>query len=103
MSKKDPIKGYFFWSYDQFPYLLGSEGWLQPDGYAMIPAYGNAKFFPTLQFLGKKGIRAGKFFAQDLNALKAERETMLLRICASFNQDVAALRKSAEVHATLRS
>jgi hypothetical protein len=79
---------FFFWKYDQFPYLKSGIGYLGDDGWATIPAYGNHMFFPVKVF---DDLDEGRMLAFELERLAYDRIAILRTINMGFQAQLRLL------------
>lgn len=87
--------GYFFWPYDQFPYLLGGEGKLREDGMAIIPSFGNGTFRPIYTFFD---VEKGREVHDMLNLIVHERDVAIKLVSEAASARAAALMGANRDH-----
>lgn len=81
-----------FWSYDSFPYVLASRGFLRDDGLAYCPSY-NACFTPIRVMT----LERGQAVADELKNLSASRSLAIKEVDMTFMkmlQDIAPWAKA---------
>jgi hypothetical protein len=89
---KETMKGYAFWEYDLFPYLLCGKIVGSRCGLLKIEGYGEYLFKPKFILPPEKG----KELAQQLNTMKLERDTQIGRVNRAFTgqrENIVALLK----------
>jgi len=81
-------RGFFFWPYDQFPYLIGGEGHLREDGMAIIPSFGNGTFRPLYSFFD---VKKGRAVHDELAQIVHDRDTAIKLISEAAMARASAL------------
>lgn len=90
-----PKRKYYFWSYDSYPYLLGSPGVLRPSGLISAETFGGGTFRPIYEF----GLTEGRKFKRALDQLEAERRKALADVKDLYERKLADLRSQRYVFA----
>lgn len=94
MSKNlQPERKYYFWSYDSYPYLLGSPGHRILNGMIKAETYGGGTFRPTYKF----GLTAGKKFHAALRRLEDERNKAIADVKDLYARKLADLQSQRYV------